>query len=336
MIFALCVTCFISFSLLLTFVGKQSKNTVDHDHDVGTARAKPGGVTNGLDVHIWRMQCGSNVTYLKKSPFFPKYPDGKKVINDFEIEDDRVDYGQKIFGYLHPQSNGLFHFAITSDDTSELWISTDENPGNKRLVARVFIEKAIAWTGKDELDKYPEQRTKEPLNLQAKKKYYVEVLHKQGSGNGFARVFWTTSDKDQDFRLITSEYLSSFLQNISHVQEKKVALHNVLSPRYQQEFHKESSRISSKFVKFYSLPFISKASFLPSCNYKSSFVPGDKVDRFEGKATVFESNVYPPDDTQMSRNTRMLWTRPNRVADREVVRSVVDNMVAALRLSSSE
>ena len=148
------------------------------------------------------------------------------------------------------------------------------------------------------------------------------------------RVFWTTSDKVQDFRLITSEYLSSFLQNISHIQEKKVALHNVLS-RYKQEFHK-ANRISSKFVKFYSLPFISKASFLPSCNYKSSFVPGDKVDRFEGKATVFESNVYPPDDTQMSRNTGMLWTRPNRVADREVVRSVVDNMVAALRLSSSE
>ena len=150
------------------------------------------------------------------------------------------------------------------------------------------------------------------------------------------RVFWTTSDKDQDFRLITSKYLSSFLQNISHIEEKKVALHNVLSLRYKQEFHKGSNRISSKFVKFYSLPFISKASFLPSCNYKSSFVSGDKVDRYEGIKTVFESNVYPPDDTQMSRNTGMLWTRPNRVADGEVVRSVVDNIVAALRLNSSE
>ena len=171
LVFALCVVCFISFPLLLTFVGKQIKNTVDYDHDADTARANPGDVSNGLDVHIWQMQCGSNVTYLKKSPFFPRYPDEKKVINDFEIEDDRVDYGQKIFGYLHPQSNGFFRFGITSDDASELWISTDENPGNKRLVARVFIEKEIAWTGKDELHKYPEQRTKEPLHLQANKKY---------------------------------------------------------------------------------------------------------------------------------------------------------------------
>ena len=337
LIFALCVTCFISFSLLLTFVGKQSKNTVDHDHDAVTARAKPGGVTNGLDVHIWRMQCGSNVTFLKKSQFFPKYPDEKKVINDFEIEDDRVNYGQKIFGYLHPQSNGLFHFAITSDDTSELWISTDENPGNKRLVARVFIEKAIAWTGKDELDKYPEQRTKEPLNLQVKKKYYVEVLHKQGSGKGFARVFWTTSDKDQDFRLITSECLSPFLPSTLPTEPaKKVKLHNLLSRRYRQEYRRKSNLLSSDFLKFYCLPFVLKDNFLPSCDYKSSFVTADKVDRYEGMKMVFESNVFPPDDTQMSNDTGVVWTRANRAADKEIIQSVVDEVVTALRLKSSE
>ena len=337
LIFALCVACFILFSLLLTFAGKQSKNTLDHDHDTGTALAKPGGVTNGLDVHIWRMQCGSNVTYLRKSPFFPKYPDEGKVINDFEIEDDRVNYGQKIFGYLHPQSNGLFYFAITSDDTSELWISTDENPGNKRLVARVFIEKAIAWTGKDELDKYPEQKTKKPLYLQANTKYYVEVLHKQGSGKGFARVFWTTSNKDEDFRLITSGYLSPFLPStLPTGPAKKVKLHNLLSRRYKQEYQRKSNRLSSDFLKFYSLPFVLKDNFLPSCDYKSSFITVDKVDRYEGMKMVFESNVFPPDDTQMSKDTGMVWTRANRAADKEIIQSVGDDVVTALRLKSSE
>ena len=337
LIFALCVACFILFSLLLTFAGKQSKNTLDHDHDTGTALAKPGGVTNGLDVHIWRMQCGSNVTYLRKSPFFPKYPDEGKVINDFEIEDDRVNYGQKIFGYLHPQSNGLFYFAITSDDTSELWISTDENPGNKRLVARVFIEKAIAWTGKDELDKYPEQKTKKPLYLQANTKYYVEVLHQQGKGKGFVRVFWTTSDKDEDFKLITSEYLSPFLPSTLPTEPaKKVKLHNLLSRRYKQEYQRKSNRLSSDFLKFYSLPFVLKDNFLPSCDYKSSFITVDKVDRYEGMKMVFESNVFPSDDTQMSKDTGMVWTRANRAADKEIIQSVVDDVVTALRLKSSE
>ena len=160
---------FSAFPRTIGGVGSEDENTV-------AAR-----VPHALNVHVWRMQCGSNLTYLKKSLFFPKYPDEEKFINDFQIEDDSVEYGQKIFGYLHPQSNGLFRFAIASDDSSELWISTDENPNNKRLVARVFTKNAVAWTGKDQLDKYPEQRSKEPLHLQANKKYYVEVFHQNVS-----------------------------------------------------------------------------------------------------------------------------------------------------------
>ena len=352
LIFALTV-CSISFILLSSkFWRRHSDNTVKEfsafpgmisgagqqdlcSCDENTVAVR---VSNAaLNVHVWRMQCGSNVTYLKKSLFFPKYPDQEKFINEFQIEDDSVDYGQKIFGYLHPQSNGLYRFAIASDDTSELWISTDEYPENKQLVARVFSEKEIAWTGKDELDKYPEQKTKKPLYLQANTKYYVEVLHQQGIGKGFVRVFWTISDKDEDFRLITSEYLSPFLQNTTHITKKKVALHNVLSQQYQQEFQKQSDRISSKFVKFYSLPFISKANFLTSCDYNSSFIPRTKVHRNKGMTMVFESSVFPPDDTQMSNAPELgRWGSPNRVADSEVIRSVVHSLVAALRLSSSK
>ena len=160
---------FSAFPRTIGGVGSEDENTV-------AAR-----VPHALNVHVWRMQCGSNVTYLKKSLFFPKYPDEEKFINDFQIEDDSLEYGQKIFGYLHPQSNGLFRFAIASDDSSELWISIDENPNNKRLVARVFTKNTVAWTGKDQLDKYPEQRSKEPLHLQANKKYYVEVFHQNVS-----------------------------------------------------------------------------------------------------------------------------------------------------------
>ena len=328
LIFAL-TACSISSILLL--------RTLWERHTVDKFSAFWGTIGGALNVHVWRMQCGSNVTYLKKSLFFPKYPDQEKFINEFQIEDDSVDYGQKIFGYLHPQSNGFYRFAIASDDTSELWISTDENPDNKRLVARVFIEKAIAWTGKDELDKYPEQKTKKPLYLQANKKYYVEVLHKQGSGKGFARVFWTTSDKDEDFRLITSEYLSPFLPStLPTGPAKKVKLHNLLSRRYRQEYRRKSNLLSSDFLKFYSLPFVLKDNFLPSCDYKSSFVTADKVDRYEGMKMVFESNVFPSDETQMSKDTGMVWTRANRAADKEIIQSVVDEVVTALRLKSSE
>ena len=72
-------------------------------------------------------KCKKSKNVLKILVSKPLYPDQEKFINEFQVEDDSVHYGQKIFGYLHPQSNGLYRFAIASDDTSELWISTDEN-----------------------------------------------------------------------------------------------------------------------------------------------------------------------------------------------------------------
>ena len=73
---------------------------------------------------------------------------------------------------------------------------------------------------------------------------------------------------------------------------------------------------------------------LTSCDYNSSFVPRTKVHRYEGMKMVFESSVFPPDDTQMSNGPG--WGSPNRAADSEVIRPVVHNLVAALRLSSTE
>ncbi|KAJ7370414.1 B4galnt3p [Desmophyllum pertusum] len=96
-----------------------------------------------LNVHIWRGLCGSNIPNLRQSLFFPHYPDesSKKFITEFQIEDNSVDYGQQIFGFVHtPDSSGSYRFAIASDDESELWLSPSEDPNEKQLIARVFIK----------------------------------------------------------------------------------------------------------------------------------------------------------------------------------------------------
>src|SRR5208282_641549 len=50
-------------------------------------------------------------------------------------------YGQRLRTYLVPPTTGAYTFWIASDDTSELFVSTDENPANKSLVAWVS-----SWT----------------------------------------------------------------------------------------------------------------------------------------------------------------------------------------------
>ena len=302
--------------------------------------SKGGGVddttraTHKLNVHIWRSLCGSAIANLRKSLFFPRYPDEKKFTRELHVEDSTVDYGQRIFGFLHPPHSGSFRFAIASDDASELWLSANENPGKKQLIARVFVENASAWTGMNELNKYPEQISKE-VKLRHGRKYYIEVLHKQGTGNGFVQVFWTNSDNNADFKLITSQYLSPYSYNTS-VAAKKDAIRSVFSGRYRHEFLLKSSQARSKFLKFYSLPFISKNNYLPPCEYRSSFVPHARIYRYEGLKMITESSVYPRDDTAMAVDSGMIWTWQNRAADKEIIESVVNKIITSLRLNTTK
>ena len=298
----------------------------------GTLPVKP--IATALNIHIWRELCGSDMLNLRKSLFFPHYPDEsvKSLITEFHIEDDSWDYGQLIFGFVHPPSSASYRLAIVSDDTSELWLSSNEDPSDKILVARVFTEGAAAWAKVNQLHKYPDQISKD-LNLRKGSKYYFEVLHKQGAGEGFVQVFWKRS-QDKDFKLISSEYLSPYSKDILLTAKNKDVLHRVLSGRHRHELEQKSKRISKEYLKFYSLPLIPKESYLPSCSYKSSYVLSSRIYQYEGIDYVAASMVYPEDDTAMGSGYWETW--PNRVADKELIQAVAEKITNSLRLKTSK
>ena len=127
-----------------------------------------------LNVYIWRKLCGNSVENLKKLPFFPQHPDEEKVTHVLHIEDNTQDYGQRIFGFIHPPRSDSYLFGIASDDSSELWLSPSQDPRDKQLIARVFDEQSIAWTKMDELDRYSDQVSKTAIQTRARK----EVLYR--------------------------------------------------------------------------------------------------------------------------------------------------------------
>ncbi|XP_015767671.1 PREDICTED: N-acetyl-beta-glucosaminyl-glycoprotein 4-beta-N-acetylgalactosaminyltransferase 1-like [Acropora digitifera] len=141
-----------------------------------------------LNVYIWRKLCGDSVENLKKLPFFPQNPDEEKVSDVLHIEDNTEDYGQRIFGFIHPPRSDSYLFGIASDDSSELWLSPSEDPRDKQLIARVFDGQSIASTKVGKLDKYSDQISKTAFKLERGKKYYIEVLHKQIKGAGFVQL----------------------------------------------------------------------------------------------------------------------------------------------------
>ena len=287
-----------------------------------------------LNIHIWRRLCGSNMRNIRQSLFFPQYPDEmlmKCNIIEFQIEDKNIDYGQRIFGFLHPPERDVYQFAIASDDESELWLSISDDPSEKKLIARVFKEGVNAWTKKNELNKYPEQISKD-VKLHQGAKYFIEVVHKQGVGDGFVQVYWKHF-KEKDFKIISSEYLSSHSGN-AMVTNTKDVLHNVLSGRYHQDLELKSKLKGREYLKFYSLPLVSKDSYLPSCDFKTHSVLKTTVRRYQGRRMVRVSRVYPADDSSMKTERKIRNSWPNQVADRNTTLAILDKIITALSLKT--
>src|SRR5690606_18194368 len=63
-------------------------------------------------------------------------PQDAGVIALFEAPANIGDnYGTRIRGYICPPTTGNYVFWISGNDQTELWLSTDQNPSNKRLIA---------------------------------------------------------------------------------------------------------------------------------------------------------------------------------------------------------
>lgn len=112
-------------------------------------------------------------------------PDIVDELTSFEIPVNVMEnYGTRIRGFLCPPETGQYIFWIASDDNGELWLSTDEDPANKTLIASV-----PTWTSSREWDKFPEQESA-PIQLNAGQSYYVEALMKEHGGGDNLAVRW--------------------------------------------------------------------------------------------------------------------------------------------------
>jgi hypothetical protein len=137
----------------------------------------------------WTGIPGGTVADLTRNPNFPSRPDGISNPESFEAPVNWGDnYGTRLRGYIHPNATGSYTFWISGDDQCELWVSTDADPSHRQLVAKV-----PSFTGSRQWDVTPEQKSA-PLRLEAGKKYYIEALHKESTGEDSVAVGWQLPD----------------------------------------------------------------------------------------------------------------------------------------------
>lgn len=167
------------------------------------AAAAPTRGTGRILREWWSGISGTSVADLTSNADFPANPTGREFIPRFEGPGPFADdYGTRIRGYLYPPVTGDYRFWLASDDSAELWLSTDEDPANKVRIATVS-----QWTLQREWDRYGEQASG-MIPLEAGRRYYVEALHKEGDQKDNLAAAWQIPGEER--AVIEGQYLSPY------------------------------------------------------------------------------------------------------------------------------
>jgi hypothetical protein len=121
-------------------------------------------------------------------------------------------FARRLSGFFVPPSNGRYVFFVNSDDDSDLWLSTDNTPANKRLIAQeAGWSNPLTWAGtgggastvaQKRSDSWsPDGGVTTPYSagilLNGGQRYYMEQDYAQGGGGANVEAtFKLTTDPD--------------------------------------------------------------------------------------------------------------------------------------------
>lgn len=154
--------------------------------DPGSMPATESGSEPGVvNVFYWDGVAGTSLSDLTSLSTFPSDPDEIVKISSLTSPANRGDnYGALAKGFIEPPLDGLYQFFISSDDASEFRLSSSQMAADAETLASV-----PRWTYPQQFDKYTSQKSGY-INLEAGKRYYFEILLKEGSGSDHFTVAW--------------------------------------------------------------------------------------------------------------------------------------------------
>jgi hypothetical protein len=131
-------------------------------------------------------------------------------------------YADRISGFFIPKTSGNYVFFIGSDDSSDLFLSTDDTAANKKLIAKETVwSNSEEWTisaGNSDLtakrsdtfatNQWPTGNT---ITLTANQRYYIEVVHEEGGGGDWVGVYAKLESDPDPVNVTTPSNLSGDL-----------------------------------------------------------------------------------------------------------------------------
>ena len=197
------------------------------------APATPQGLITGKE---FSDISSTSVAGLTSSSKFPDNPDAIFFFPYFEWAatgdiftapgDYSNNYGGQIVGYFYPPTTGDYVFFVAADDNAALYLSTDDNPENKKLIAqetnwsnaREYESSGNSVVADKDSSQFvgTEWETMDPfwggglITLQQGKPYYIEAIFNEGGGGDNLSVAVIDPTFSIDLTLpIPGEFLSS-------------------------------------------------------------------------------------------------------------------------------
>jgi len=144
-----------------------------------------------------------NNNQLGAPDFVLAVPAFERGIND----NNGVNFQSRVSGFVIPATTGQYDFLVAGDDHIDVWLSTDENPNNKRLICQQpGWSGALAWSDnpgnnndsdRNQMRSYSWTNANSGgvapfangITLNQNTRYYLEMNHQEGTGGDSSEVY---------------------------------------------------------------------------------------------------------------------------------------------------
>jgi endonuclease/exonuclease/phosphatase family metal-dependent hydrolase len=168
----------------------------DFDWDGNTFNNPPPGEPLGSGSILreyWNNITGGTIASLTGNAAYPNSPTGSQQLTWYlQSQPNSGDnYGQRVRGLITAPANGSFTFWVSGDSEVELWLSSDESPANKSRIAWITGATTLSceWSAYETPSATIQQQSN-AISLVSGRRYYIEVLHKEGTNNDNMAVGW--------------------------------------------------------------------------------------------------------------------------------------------------
>ncbi len=147
----------------------------------------------------------SNLNDLRNNAaIYPTNPDENKYPESFNTgQNIGNNYATRFTGWVCPPQDGSYTFYVASDDHSELYLGTTDEMSSRSKIANVN-----GWTNYQAWGEKDTQKSS-PRTLQGGEWYWIETLHREGTGGDHLSVGWTGPFIGETITVIEGQYLKA-------------------------------------------------------------------------------------------------------------------------------